>query len=356
MGFIGLLLHSQDFFLSLMLLKQLEDLLFATENKRLFNNGELELINLVNKALPRMISSRSYDESAMSNVNRLFKYRCNNDRVENSIERLIRLYREKINEYISSPQCLSADHLEICYNRYANISAPKSVNLPGYCDLNLSHYAEELDVLCTPILSHLHKEFQDGTAFPAYNVSPQSELAKYIRNIVINDPFIYKSIKNIVGILSRNQNLQLAGQVKLHPPSVDMVSSNWHLDGDPRYCKILLYLDTLSSNDGAFKVSPWSMHSNSLILDHFSAISLMIPHEDKLKAIHNSNLSFLPIMLLLGDRCFAAFKSIHPLNQYITFDVKKYTGAVFNGVILPHSGGGNTRFFRPVLQLMVWSS
>ena len=44
-------------------------------------------------------------------------------------------------------------------------------------------------------------------------------------------------------------------QIKLHPPKiVDKDSVNWHYDGDPRFIKVLCFLEDQPKADGSFSI------------------------------------------------------------------------------------------------------
>ena len=153
---------------------------------------------------------------------------------------------------------------------------------------------------------------------------------------------------------SDSSSFYALGQFKYHSRLSPKDANVWHVDGDPRYIKLLIYLTDDNTNDGAFKITHWSALYEDYAQCTFSDISLMVSLDEKIslsRKIHQS-----PLVLchaLISDKPYGPLVTSNFKFKSHCFDVIKYTGVVFQGTTCLHSGGGNYINDRPVLQLLI---
>ena len=144
------------------------------------------------------------------------------------------------------------------------------------------------------------------------------------------------------------------GQFKYHSCLSSKDSNVWHVDGDPRYIKLLVYLSDDKTNDGAFKITHWSSLYDYYTQCTFSDISLMVSLDEKIslsRKIHQS--PFVLRHALISDKPYGPLVTSNFNFKSHCFDIMKFTGVIFQGTTCVHSGGGNYVYDRPVLQLLV---
>ena len=144
------------------------------------------------------------------------------------------------------------------------------------------------------------------------------------------------------------------GQFKFHSKFAPQLSSIWHLDGDPRIIKLLIYLCDDSTNDGAFNISHWSALYPDYKQCSFTDISLMVTLDSKISL---SSKYFQPPSylnnLLVSDLVFGPLTKGGIKFPKTVASIKKYQGVIFQGSTCIHAGGGNITNDRPVLQLLL---
>ena len=97
---------------------------------------------------------------------------------------------------------------------------------------------------------------------------------------------------NFKGLLNRflknpsdSSSFYALGQFKYHSRLTPKDSNVWHVDGDPRYIKLLVYLTDDNTNDGAFKITHWSSLYEDYAQCTFSDISLMVSLDEKISLL-----------------------------------------------------------------------
>ena len=155
-------------------------------------------------------------------------------------------------------------------------------------------------------------------------------------------------------------DFSIGGQVKLHPPGC-RGSGIWHLDGDPKIVKCLLYLEDLQDPlDGCFKylentgsiLSELSPFENILILRESTSLlwafqSFISPELlqliQSLFSVHNPQLCNT-----YPDFAFKESMFIKP--SIVNAPVSKFKMLVFRGTQTIHAGGQQLFERRPVFQ------
>ena len=258
-------------------------------------------------------------------------------------------YKRKAFEYIQSNQILSRQHAS-----RADINWDKQhKNVGSYARVTLNDIDGRISKLFSQILAVLHSMYNKGDSFPELNIGNDSLITRLIADSLVHENS--ESLQSIVGKINKPSHLFCAGQAKLHPPNSSSTARCWHIDGNPDFSKAIIYIDDVVDNDGAFKVSPWSGCGETFTPDHFSKLSLMIPYEEKISSLNNKLEKSKMGYLRLSDKCFGAYAERHPLGTYESIACERLSGALFNGTITPHCGGGNIQHARPVLQLLLKS-
>ena len=153
---------------------------------------------------------------------------------ESSITHMASFARTKLERYISSG--FTQSYQSLAAKRYfSSCSEPIEPSYEFQRNIN-----EALILLKQK--AHTTKEFEKLIINVGINHDISRELANFTENIL----FKYTHEK---------KEILMGGQIKLHPPRItDIDSINWHFDGDPRYIKILCYLDDQPRPDGSFEV------------------------------------------------------------------------------------------------------
>ena len=198
----------------------------------------------------------------------------------------------------------------------------------------------------------------------AFSTKPFDSESDYIINLPhqssilrdINHTINTSYQKDISSFLKKplEHNFSVSGQFKYHLPGSGLGSQVWHVDGDPRFIKMLVYLSTDPTNDGAFRITHWSSMYQDYYNCAFSDISMMITQDTKKRLANDSSLRYRQLSsLAISDTPFGAFNTGTVPGNIKTYNVQKYNAIVFRGSTFMHSGGGNTRNARPVLQLLI---
>ena len=153
---------------------------------------------------------------------------------------------------------------------------------------------------------------------------------------------------------SDTRSFYALGQFKYHSCLSPKNSNVWHVDGDPRYIKLLVYLTDDKTNDGAFKITHWSSLYEDYAQCTFSDISLMVSLDEKISLLRKiQQAPFILRHALISDKPYGPLATSDFKLSNHCFDVIKYMGIIFQGTTCLHSGGGNFTYDRPVLQLMI---
>ena len=184
------------------------------------------------------------------------------------------------------------------------------------------------------------------------NLSQESSILQDI-NKALNNKY-YCEMTSFLKTKNADKSFYALGQFKYHSKNSSKDSSTWHLDGDPRVIKLLLYLTDDPTNDGAFNISHWSTIYPDYKQCTFTDLSLMITLDSKLRLSRQfSQPPALLNHLLISDLVFGPLTKGGIPFKKTEVQIKKYRGVIFQGSTCIHAGGGNFLNDRPVLQLLL---
>ena len=224
---------------------------------------------------------------------------------------------------------------------------------PGFShvDLNDSLSLSSIDIIDS-MINHCKILPPDEQKTCIFNLSQDSPILLDINKMLNNK---YKSeMMSFLKTKDPNKTFYALGQFKYHSKYSSKDSSIWHLDGDPRIIKLLIYLSDDPSNDGAFNISHWSGVYSDYKQCTFTDLSLMITLDSKISLARKffQPPAFLN-QLLISDLVFGPLTKGGIKFTKTEVPIKKYRGVIFQGSTCIHSGGGNVINDRPVLQLLL---
>ena len=169
------------------------------------------------------------------------------------------------------------------------------------------------------------------------------EISQFARNLILDST-------------GEDKIITIGGQIKLHPPKiVDTDSVNWHYDGDPRFIKILCFLEDQPMADGSFSIRK-NFENDMYLGSHVKTIIQSINIKEALKKMPDIKIKELGIFLLnshmpmLNRRYIDRARVDTTKGRQDTYIPAKFKLVMFKGVECLHKGGDNRQYCRPVYQ------
>lgn len=252
---------------------------------------------------------------------------------EESINRLTDFIMKKLESYISSGFTQS----------YHTIESHKYFS---YCSEAFTP-SKEFEEIVKEVLSYLKEKAKNTQEF-------EQLIVNFGINHVISKDITKFAESLLLANTGKKREIRIGGQIKLHQPKIiDKDSINWHFDGDPRFIKILCYLEDQPSADGCFSIR--SNYENGQYQgSHIKTIIQSINIVETIKRISGIRIQDMGIFLLnshmpmLGERNMNKYKI--DTRRYDTYSPAKFKLIMFKGVECLHKGGNNRKFCRPVYQ------
>ena len=150
------------------------------------------------------------------------------------------------------------------------------------------------------------------------------------------------------------KEIRIGGQIKLHPPKIsDIDSINWHFDGDPRFIKVLCYLEDQPQPDGSFSIRN-NITNEKYLGSHIKTIIQSININESRKRINSIRVHDMGIFLLNSHMPILHKRALNSDDlsdrKYEIYTPKKFRFIMFKGVECLHRGGNNRHYCRPVFQ------
>ena len=188
-----------------------------------------------------------------------------------------------------------------------------------------------------------------------------NEFNDLLTNCDINN-FVSKEISQFAGRLlleqtGKQKRIIVGGQIKLHPPKiVDTESINWHYDGDPRYIKVLCFLENQPCADGSFTIRG-NIANGRYWGSHIKTIIQSINIRETLIRLPGVSINKLGLFLLnshmpmLHERYTGKTSAVLGNMRQNTYNASKFRVVMFKGVECLHKGGNNRRYCRQFIKV-----
>jgi hypothetical protein len=322
-----------------------------------FNNLQLSQIQALNALIEVAIATKDKTNhklltQCLVDICRS-SFTSQHDLADRFITDLVSIYLEKIIQYVDTTCILSRAHYEAAQISCYSGAMPSHDDLINrWCRIDFLDWVSENALLeFNNIKESLYQLETKGSLFPVIDLGSGAGCMQEIAQVL--EKHYLSELRQLVRV-GANPKVRVAGQAKLHPPGRDASSGKWHLDGDPRWLKLILYLDDVPDNDGALRLAPWELNGIIHPEDHFGRCNLMIALSAKAEILRRNNMRSRCLgPMIISDECFLSFQENFPLRQYSLTHTKFMSGALFHGTVVPHSGGNNRLHYRPALQAFV---
>ena len=293
------------------------------------------MINQIDYNLEEIIKGKkNYDKQELANQMKYVVSKGVSKKLEDKyVDRMTGFVINKLERYISSGFTQSYDAIE-------------GLNYFSYCADQFEPSREFVDIV-GQALEHLKLKAEKTTDFDdliinfGVNHIISNEIANYAKKKILQDTSIKKEIK-------------IGGQIKLHPPRItDKDSINWHFDGDPRFIKVLCYLENQPSADGSFSIRS-NYENGKYVGSHIKTIIQSINLKEAMKMMPGTRIKDMGIFMLNSHMPMLHRRYIEEQRmmsrEYNIYPPSKFKVVMFKGVECLHRGGNNRQFYRPVFQ------
>ena len=293
------------------------------------------MINQIDYTLEEIIKgTKSYDKHGLADK---LKYVVSKGVLkaleDESLDRMTSFLITKLERYISSGFTQSYEAIE-------------ESNYFSYCADQFKPSKEFEDVI-DQALAYLKLKAQETTSF-------EDLIINFGVNHIISNEIARHAKAKIQQDTGKNKEIRIGGQIKLHPPKItDTDSINWHFDGDPRFIKVLCYLEDQPSEDGSFSIRG-NYKEGQYVGSHIKTIIQSINLKEAVERMPGTRIQDMGIFLLNSHMPMLHRRIIEKQRmrsrEYKVYPPSKFKLVMFKGVECLHRGGNNRQFYRPVFQ------